>query len=101
MKRKHIVAILNILGILVLAAGAAWAFTEPASGTLAYRIYDVAVNQILQGPIGYVGGLGLVGMGLYSAVMGQGGAGRAILCLLSGGALAGANVITNSLGFLM
>ncbi|BCO09249.1 hypothetical protein GF1_16250 [Desulfolithobacter dissulfuricans] len=31
---------------------------RPASGTFAYDIYDVGVNQILKGPIGFVGGVG-------------------------------------------
>lgn len=42
----------------VLMAGNALAFTAPASGTFAYDIYDVGVNQILKGPIGFVGGVG-------------------------------------------
>ena len=34
----------------------ALAMTVPTSGSFAYDLYDIGVNQILLGPIGFVGG---------------------------------------------
>lgn len=42
----------------VLAAGNAAAFTVPLAGTFAYDLYDIGVNKVLNGPIGFVGGVG-------------------------------------------
>lgn len=82
-------------------ANAAFAFTVPSSSDLAYEIYDVAVNDLLKGPIGFVGGLGLVAYGLYGAVMGQGSVGTTVLALCAGGGMAAADTITETMGFLM
>lgn len=34
--------------------------TTPAAGSFAYDLYDIGVNQILLGPIGFVGGCGVM-----------------------------------------
>lgn len=47
------VALLAIL----LQAGNALAMTVPASGSFAYDLYDIGVNQILLGPVGFTGGV--------------------------------------------
>jgi len=43
------------IACLVIASNAL-AMTTPAAGSFAYDLYDVGVNQILLGPIGFVGG---------------------------------------------
>ena len=47
--------------IAVLAPGLfpamAWAITAPAAGDLGYDAYDLVVNQMLNGPVGFVGGV--------------------------------------------
>lgn len=54
---KKIIAA-SILGIF--AAGNALAMAVPASGSFAYDIYDIGVNQILLGPIGFIAGVGFI-----------------------------------------
>ncbi|MDA8159182.1 MAG: hypothetical protein M0T76_00435 [Desulfobacteraceae bacterium] len=43
---------------VVAAPKVAEAFTAPTAGTFAYDIYDIGVNQILKGPIGFAAGVG-------------------------------------------
>ena len=43
--------------MLVLMAASAFAFTAPASGDFMYDLYDIGVNSILNGPIGFVGAI--------------------------------------------
>lgn len=42
---------------LVLLATSAMAFTAPVAGDFMFDLYDIAVNNILQGPIGFVGAI--------------------------------------------
>jgi hypothetical protein len=74
----------------------AFAVVTPAGGTFAYDVYEIAVTDILKGPIGFVCGLGAVCYGAVLAiqqrVMG------AVPALLGGGALLKADAIVNSLG---
>ena len=51
-------------GATLLIAGTASAFIPvPAAGSFAFDIYDVAVNQVLNGPIGFTGGVAAMAMG--------------------------------------
>jgi hypothetical protein len=38
-------------------AGNSLAMTVPATGSFAYDLYDIGVNQILLGPVGFTGGV--------------------------------------------
>lgn len=51
---------------LILFAGNALAMTTPATGSFAYDLYDIGVNQILLGPIGFVGGVACM---VFAAIM--------------------------------
>jgi hypothetical protein len=55
--KKQTPIILLALTVLLVSAGAALAFTAPAAGDFFYDIYDVGVNKMLKGPIGFVGGI--------------------------------------------
>lgn len=46
-----------LAALLVLQAVNALAMATPSSGSFAYDLYDIAVNQILLGPIGFVAGV--------------------------------------------
>lgn len=46
--------------VALLATTAASAFTAPTAGDFGYDIYDVVVNNILGGPIGFVGAVALI-----------------------------------------
>jgi hypothetical protein len=45
------------LTVLLLQAVNVLAMTTPAAGSFAYDLYDIAVTQILLGPIGFVAGV--------------------------------------------
>lgn len=91
--------ILLSVGFLFLMAGNLFAVTEPAAGTFAYDIYDLAINQILDGPIGFVGGSAAVVMGGVMAVKNQ--FLPAVAAVLGGAAILKSNSITQSLGMLL
>ena len=59
-KHAKTIAALSVFGAAcVLAAPkAAEAFAAPAAGTFAFDIYDIGINQILKGPIGFAAGVG-------------------------------------------
>lgn len=52
---KRITVTVMIAAYLVMANNAL-AMVVPAVGSFAYDLYDIGVNQILLGPIGFVGG---------------------------------------------
>jgi len=43
-----------LLGLTFLMAGGAHALTAPATGSLFYDAYDIVVNQMLSGAVGFV-----------------------------------------------
>jgi nitrate reductase gamma subunit len=49
--------ILTILTIWLLLPGKVMAMAVPAAGSFAYDLYDIGVNQILLGPIGFIAGV--------------------------------------------
>ena len=51
---------LYLVTLLSLFGGQAMAFTAPAAGDFGYDVYDIAVNQILGGPIGFIGAVALI-----------------------------------------
>ena len=100
--KKFLLSPLGAMAFVLIAHGVALAFTTPSASTaLAYDVYDIAVNDILQGPIGFVAGLGLVGYGIYGGVMGGGSPGMPIMSILGGGAIAASETIIESLGYMM
>lgn len=59
LKKKKTIAALSVFGATcLLAASQADAFNAPAAGTFAFDIYDIGINQILKGPIGFAAGVG-------------------------------------------
>jgi len=80
------------LAILSLSADA---ITVPATTDFAYDVYDIIVVKILQGPVGFVGGLAAIVIGaaqLTKSWM------LAILGILSGTVIIKADSIVSSLG---
>jgi hypothetical protein len=51
---------------LCLLSSNAMAMTVPAAGSFAYDLYDIGVNQILLGPIGFVAGVACM---VFSAIL--------------------------------
>jgi len=84
-------------GATSLIAGTASAFIPvPGAGTFAFDIYDVAVNQVLNGPIGFTGGVAAMAMGGMMAIQQK--IALAIPCLLGGALLMTADTMTTTLG---
>lgn len=46
-----------LTSLMVMFAVSAMAFTTPASTDFMYDLYDIGVNSILNGPIGFVGAI--------------------------------------------
>jgi len=81
---------------VTLYAVAANAITAPASTAFAYDVYDVGVNQVLKGPIGFIGGVGAIVFGAVTAI--RGAILQALPALLGGGVLLKADTIVTTLG---
>jgi len=85
-----------VFGAVVLGAKIAAAFTAPASGSFAYTVYDVAINHILNGPIGFVGGVGAMALGAVMAIQQR--IMMAIPAILGGATLINADNLVTTLG---
>jgi hypothetical protein len=81
---------------LVFAANNALAFSTPSSGSLAYDLYDIAVNQILKGPIGFVTGIAFLVLCTFAIARQM--VLPSILCLFAGVILVKADSIVQTLG---
>jgi hypothetical protein len=99
MKKEEMVKVVLLTAFMAMAIEpSAFAITAPAAGSFAYDIYDMAVNSILKGPIGFVAGLGAVCFGAVLAIQQK--MGGAIPALLGGAALLKADSIVASMGLL-
>lgn len=97
--RKKCFAITVITGGVLLAGGTAWAINAPAAGSFAFDVYDIGVNKILNGPIGFVGGVGAMVVGAVMAVQQK--IFGAIPCILGGGVMLNADNLVTSLGMMI
>ena len=84
-----------------LGTGDVLAWTTPAAGSFAYDVYDIAVNKILNGPIGFVTGMGIMGAGGYFIANSRaGGMAAGIPMILLGGSLIKLDSIITTLGYV-
>lgn len=65
--RKITVVSAMVISCLMSAANAL-AMAVPAAGSFAYDLYDIGVNQILLGPIGFTGGVGVMAIAAILAI---------------------------------
>ncbi|HDH91394.1 MAG TPA: hypothetical protein ENF38_00405 [Candidatus Aenigmarchaeota archaeon] len=76
------------------------AWNTPSNNDLAYDIYDTVINGIVQGPIGFAAGVGMIAFGAYlvaaRSLIFQG-----IAPILAGVALIKADSIVQTLGFIV
>jgi hypothetical protein len=77
----------------------AWALATPESGAFGYELYDLAINDILDGPIGFLGGTAAIVMGGYFAIRQQ--IMQSLPCIIGGGAILNADSLVNGLGLLL
>lgn len=97
-KRNKTTVALATVYILLGSARVALAITAPASGTFAYDVYDIGVNKILNGPIGFVAGVGAMAIGAVSAVQQK--IFAAVPAILGGAVLLNADNLVTSLGMI-
>ena len=96
---KKIVVPALMVGVASLAvAPDVFAITTP-SGGFAQSVYDVVVTDMLQGPVGFVAGVGAIAFGAYSAVTSR--ILPAISAIGGGAILLKADSIVGSMGMLM
>lgn len=90
-------AFFMILAAMVISQGA-FAWTIPATGSFGYNIYDIAMNKVANGPIGFTGGAWLIAMG--ATKMNEGWM-RALPFILGGSCLIKVEELTQSLGAII
>ena len=95
-QRYLMFAVYAVAMFFVFYAQNAMAFTTPSSGSFAYDLYDIAVNNILKGPIGFVAGVGFIVLCVFSIARQM--VLPAILCLFAGIILIKADSIVQTLG---
>lgn len=97
--RKEVqLAFLALLLVLAIAPFAN-AFVAPVAGSFAYDAYDIGVNKILKGPIGFVGGVLAIAFGAYMGIQAE--IWYAIASILGGAILMKADTVVASLGALI
>lgn len=84
---------------VLMLSPAAMAITAPTSGSFAYDVYDIAINKIVKGPIGFVAGAASIVIGAVAAITGR--VIAAVPAILGGAAIIKADTITTSLGALI
>lgn len=99
MKTKVLLVLMvSMWAVMFLVPAVAMAISSPASGSFAYDVYDIAVNKILQGPIGFVCGCAAIAYGAVNAIGGR--VFGAVPAVLGGAALLKADAIVNTLGLI-
>ncbi len=98
-KRLYICLLLVCMMLLAFTGTSLAAIATPAAGSFAYDIYDLFINQILKGPIGFVAGAATVVYG--GAVTAQGNYYAGIPALIGGLGLLKADTIVSSFGALI
>jgi hypothetical protein len=94
------ITIISTLAIgCLLVASNAFGLATPATGSFAYDLYDIGVNQMLLGPIGFVGGCGVMVLAAILAI-------RQMLLPAAGAVLGGAfllkaDTVVQSVGALV
>lgn len=83
---------------LAIASASALALQAPQPGTFGYDMYDIAVNQILNGPIGFVAGVAGV---VYSATRLKDNWAPALSGVLMSSAVIQADAIATTLGMIV
>lgn len=94
-RHRQAFVMLGIAMIATIFSLSATAITVPATTDFAYDVYDIIVIKLLQGPVGFVGGLAAIVVGaaqLTKSWM------LAILGILSGTIIIKADSIVSSLG---
>lgn len=90
--KKFRLLVASVLGFLTTHA---MAFTAPTTGDFGYDIYDIAVNQILGGPIGFIGAIALIVWGATKLMTNWM---ITVVCVIAGTILIRADALVQTLG---
>jgi hypothetical protein len=91
-------ALVSLVSAASFGSSAVLAFTTPAAGSFGYDVYNTVVNDILGGPIGFVGGVFLIVWGATQLMRNWM---MTIACVIAGTVLIKAVTILTSLGALV
>lgn len=98
LETRTMIVVLMAFAFVALLSSAAFAITAPANTTLAYDLFDVCVNKMLKGPIGFIGGIFTIVMG--AVMLAKQNFMAAIPCILGGAGVIKADTIVTSLGII-
>ena len=93
--KKISVVFFAVLTVLLIQTSA-YAMATPAAGSFAYDLYDIAVNQILTGPIGFVAGVACMVVAAVMAIRQM--LVPAVSVVLGGAFLLSADTVVSSIG---
>ena len=65
--RENKLFFIYMLFLYVVIPAALYAWTTPASGSFAYDVYDIAINKIAKGPVGFVAGAASLAGSIFAA----------------------------------
>jgi hypothetical protein len=85
-----------VIGFLAGTVVTAMAVAAPVTGTFAYDVYDIGINKILNGPIGFTAGVGAMAVGAVSAIQQR--IAMAVGAILGGAVLLNAESLVTTLG---
>lgn len=82
--------------VLSTVTPAAMAFSTPTAGDFGYDIYDIVVNNMLDGPIGFIGAIVLIIWGATKVMTNWM---ITVLCVISGTIIIKADALVTTLGY--
>ena len=97
-KNQDILGLVLFVGVLFFMQNNAWAIAAPEPGAFAYDIYDIGVNKLLKGPLGFVAGVSTIVVGAVFAVQAK--VMQAIPAVIGGATMLKADAVVTSLGML-
>jgi hypothetical protein len=101
MKHKAILGAALVVGVASILINPDSSFAiefNVSRNSFAYPLYDIAINKILQGPVGFVGGVTAMVIGAISLITGR--ILAAVPAVLGGAALLKAPDLIDGLGLL-
>jgi len=97
--KSHKLELTYMAGLVIIPAVVqAWT-TPTGSGSFAYDVYDIAIQKIAKGPIGFVTGAGCLAGAVFSAI--RSAWVPAVAMAVGGGLIYKLDSIANSLGFVI
>lgn len=97
-KQKKLTRALMVAFFSIALTQTASAFTAPTAG-FAYDVYDIVVNDILKGPIGFTGGVAAMALGAIMAMQAK--IMAAVPTVVGGAMLMKADTLVTSMGALI